>query len=349
MQCRFSTNNFSCKEIADNSGYCIFHKKNKNDLENKRFIELIKKNKINDFNGFIFDVDFYIFEVIDYFYDEIKFSNVVFNKKAIFDNFKFSKNVIFKDVEFLGEVSFNNCIFENECSFYNLNFNENYINEKIFYKTLFYGQNFIINKCLNLPRLDSIKFDDNTKIIMSDVNYYENQYLTGKINYRIAKNQADKIGDYDRRDFYYCKEREYSYFLTNKNDYLSNTDYRFEKIFNFLEKYIIGYRKKSFRVFIISIFIISMFAFFYCIAGVKTLNNELIYIDFKNIGTYSVLDIFKIYFEMWYFSLVTFSTLGYGDVIPYNSFGKILTITEVFTGIGMVAIWTSLIIKRMIK
>lgn len=47
--------------------------------------------------------------------------------------------------------------------------------------------------------------------------------------------------------------------------------------------------------------------------------------------------------------MVTFTTVGYGDMIVTTTIGKILVGLEVFFGITIGAAWTSVIIKRMIR
>ena len=47
--------------------------------------------------------------------------------------------------------------------------------------------------------------------------------------------------------------------------------------------------------------------------------------------------------------MVTFSTVGYGDIIVTSLLGKILVSIEVFLGVTIGATWASVIIKRMIR
>ena len=44
------------------------------------------------------------------------------------------------------------------------------------------------------------------------------------------------------------------------------------------------------------------------------------------------------FFESFYFSGVTLATLGYGDVVPTHWVSRLLALTEVFTGILIIAI-----------
>ena len=80
MKCKWSSkinNELICNHEADDSGYCIFHKKHKTKEENKEVIKLIKEKKISDFSGFIFEENFNINEVIDYVSDKDISINVI--------------------------------------------------------------------------------------------------------------------------------------------------------------------------------------------------------------------------------------------------------------------------------
>jgi voltage-gated potassium channel len=40
-------------------------------------------------------------------------------------------------------------------------------------------------------------------------------------------------------------------------------------------------------------------------------------------------------FDAFYFSVITLSTVGYGDFTPQTDFGKLFTIVYIFTGVGL--------------
>jgi voltage-gated potassium channel Kch len=47
-----------------------------------------------------------------------------------------------------------------------------------------------------------------------------------------------------------------------------------------------------------------------------------------------------------YFSVVTLATVGYGDFSPKTDIGKIFTIFYIITGIGILAAFANMIIRR---
>ncbi|WP_242824094.1 potassium channel family protein [[Clostridium] dakarense] len=221
--------------------------------------------------------------------------------------------------------------------------------KKIFEKVKFRGQNLTINKAKNLSRMDGIRFNGCTKFILKNIDYKKEFYLNGKINYKIARNQAHKIGDHERIGHYYYKERAYGSKTMKASDYPSYRHYMSEKFFDILSRYTIGYGERPWNIFIIAFFIISIFAFLYMFTGIESINSNVVAINISNLNQYSFFEIIKIYVDLWYFSMVTFSTVGYGDMIVSSVLGKILVSIEVFFGVTIGATWASVVIKRMIR
>ncbi|GAA3659493.1 potassium channel family protein [Asaccharospora irregularis] len=338
MDCKWKSNqNKKCSREADNSGYCIFHKRNKTKEENNLLIKTIITEKISDFSGFIIEEDFVAKNILNYEYKSLNFSEVEFLKSAIFDEYKFRADVFFNYTNFKETVSFRDSVFLENCNFYKTIFDEEYVNKKIFERLKFKGQNLIVNKVENLPRLDGAVFSQCSKVIIRDIVYLKKGYLAGKINYRIARIQAKKIGDYESIGYYYYKERTYGTKVMKKDDYPTYNEYLSARFFDILSKYTIGYGERPWNILIITIIIISVFAFFY------------MFTEINKIFSYNPKEIIKIYMDFWYFSMVTFATVGYGDIVVGTILGKILVSIEVFLGVTVAATWASVVIKRMIR
>lgn len=47
----------------------------------------------------------------------------------------------------------------------------------------------------------------------------------------------------------------------------------------------------------------------------------------------------------FYFSTITLSTVGYGDIVPHTNAGKLFTIFYVLVGIGIIATFANLLIR----
>ena len=58
---------------------------------------------------------------------------------------------------------------------------------------------------------------------------------------------------------------------------------------------------------------------------------------------------FKNILDTFWWSIVTFTTVGYGDMVVTSSIGKILVSLEVFFGVTIAAAWASVVIKRMTR
>ena len=351
MNCRWvskENRNVKCTRKADSSGYCLFHKENKSPRQIALFEAYIKKGEINDFTGFCFNENFNIEKIVNYKYDKLKFCEAKFKKEANFNDFIFVKSVDFTNVEFKSSVNFNNCIFLNNRIFNKTIFNEKYINEKVFEKANFNGQKLIVEKCAYFPRLDGVVFSPYTKFILKDINYSKKNCLCGKNNYKIARIQAKQTEDNENMSYYYYNERNYTSNFLKSSRYKGYSDYLTNEFFDFLSKYIIGYGEKPFRLLCISVFIISLFALIYMFTGLNTMDYGLVKINLsKNMYTFNEIIVY--YLEAWYFSMITFSTVGYGEIIALGIFGKIFVCLEVFLGITVHATWTSVLFSRLIQ
>ena len=55
------------------------------------------------------------------------------------------------------------------------------------------------------------------------------------------------------------------------------------------------------------------------------------------------------YLDALYFSAITMTTVGYGDLVPQTDFGKIFTIVYVFTSVGTVLYGLSLLASHFVE
>lgn len=351
MNCKWVSHgdrNLKCDRHADSSGYCIFHKENKTKREIALFEAYIKKGEITDFTGFCFENEFNIKKIVNFQYEKLKFCEAKFKNDVNFNDFIFKSSVDFTDTQFEATVDFKKSTFLGNCIFNKTIFNSKYVNEQVFQKCNFNGQKLIIERCVNLPRLDGVVFSPYTKFILKDVYYSKDNSICGRNNYKIARIQAKITEDDENIGYYYYNERNYaSNFLKNKK-YNGYKDYLVNDFFDFLSKYLIGYGEKPIKLLLISFSIISLFAFIYLFTGMKTMDYGLIKVNLLN-NTYSFYELITFYMESWYFSMITFSTVGYGDIIAFGLLGKMLVCIEVFLGITMHATWTSILLSRMIK
>lgn len=90
--------------------------------------------------------------------------------------------------------------------------------------------------------------------------------------------------------------------------------------------------EKPQRALLWILFIIMIFASLYKIFGLIEFNDQV-----KDVC----------FWQSLYFSVVTFTTLGYGDIVPIGYAGQILVVFEVFLGIVTIALFIPLIIKKL--
>ncbi len=336
-----------------------------------------EEENIYDFRGVIFQQDVNMANVkINNLNKKASFdfSYAVFNENVYFNDYKFYSDVLFINTKFKKNVYFENCIFMKNCIFDKSEFLSSK-SESVFYMCKFIGQKFIFKNISNGVKFDGIRFSSNTKFILQNIDYDKKRYIDARNAYRIAKNQSNIIGDYEESGKYYYKERMYNgkmifprindedknEFKLKKTSILKNLKHKkyhkciLPKIMDLLSKYIVGYGEKPQNVLFFSFILISIFAYLYMIAGLRFNINVDCTMNYHRTIKYSLLDISNLdfkefmsdYFQAWYFSIVTFTTVGYGDIIPINYHGKVLASIEMFLGVTVIATWTSTVVRKM--
>jgi hypothetical protein len=109
-----------------------------------------------------------------------------------------------------------------------------------------------------------------------------------------------------------------------------------------------GHGEKPWKIIRFSLIIVFLFAIFFSISGIATSpENIKISIDFSELifeketklffDFNLVSKILKNTWECLYFSTVTFTTLGYGDIRPVEPFSQLLAGMEAYIGLFMMA------------
>lgn len=312
----------------------------------------------------------------------VKFEYVIF-KNCIFKNVQF-ENCMFLGCEFL-ECEFLNTKFKtseffdfankNITYFFGSNF-ENTIFEKsnlrksIFQQSTMKNMQFILSnlkKCIcDNNKIESIYFSDcNLKsfsIIKSDVSKleFDDEFIT-KLN---ENTFFDKFISQDKTKEYYtnlCKTYKNiaSQFESNRILNISGeyhylykcseckTLEGFSKFKSKLFWIVCGYGERPTYALITSLEIILIFAIIYLFTGISIGGRLINY----RLSWFSVLEkkiILVDFLESLYFSLVTFTTVGYGDIIP-TGISIILSSIEMILGVTMVGIWTATLARKITR
>ena len=106
---------------------------------------------------------------------------------------------------------------------------------------------------------------------------------------------------------------------------------------------VIGYGEKPARIVLFSALFIFLCSLFYFMAGLND-SNRLIVFDREQ----SILANFNTWLECLYFSVVTFTTLGYGDLTPQGP-SRLCAALEAFTGSFSLALFVVVVVKKMTR
>lgn len=117
----------------------------------------------------------------------------------------------------------------------------------------------------------------------------------------------------------------------------------FDRHLSLLIDLISGYGEKPQRVILFSLGLIVLFSFVFMGFGI---------VDDHQIIAYSASESISSNFLAWldslYYSVVTFTTLGYGDVTPYG-FSRFFAALEAFTGSFTMALFVVVFVKKMAR
>lgn len=117
----------------------------------------------------------------------------------------------------------------------------------------------------------------------------------------------------------------------------------FNWIFSILVDKLCGYGEKPENTVIFSLFLILVSAILYFLFGVSH-GDEILQINFSE-GFLSNVNTF---FMTLYYSVVTFTTLGYGDITPYG-ITRLFAAIEAFIGSFTIALFVVVFVKRMTR
>jgi hypothetical protein len=334
-----------------------------------------------DFNGFIFpktDTFEYIF---NYIYNPSTDGTIIF-KECIFEGFisffgfNFLGKTTFEECKFNRGVIFTKSIFHHNVSFINSSLNTGYRIHGcgMFQDTKFIGRKVLFDKVDGLIEFDS-DFSEKTDFDLIRMSY-PTDYGTasfGEKAYRLAKIQKSRIGELDKAADYNYLEKCYKGYQILPEPYFWDKGQKgFKKIqiFNYLKndnaykkirpkiidlifKYSIGYGEKPNRALRMLSILVFVFALIYMFIGDIKVNSNLIN---YNLGFSEELlsieywnKVLRDFGNCLYFSIVTLTTVGYGDITSSSGIGKFFSGLEMFLGVTFVGAWTATLLRKLIK
>ncbi|MDH5433423.1 MAG: ion channel [Gammaproteobacteria bacterium] len=119
--------------------------------------------------------------------------------------------------------------------------------------------------------------------------------------------------------------------------------YSFKRWISKMVELFCGYGERPLRVIAFSMIVIFLFSIGYFFLGVN-FSGDIIAYD----GDKSLLSNAKNYLSCLYFSVVTFTTLGYGDITPVGG-SRVFSAIEAFTGSFTLALFVVVFVKKMTR
>jgi len=287
------------------------------------------------------------------------FGNVAF-QEAKFINSKFKGSKFFKDANFqsteFNEVNFSNVTFDGKMVFITENSPRIYLDEATFSNDVrikaglqncsFYGSNIERVDLTNCRWTFNNKKEIKILEHKNDIGYDKLVEI-----YRRLRQSCQRYGDhFNAGEFFYqemdCKRKQMK---------------GGQKIFwNLIFKEVCGYGERPIRVIRASAFSIIFFALFYFYNGIMYIENGIeISIDHQiNLNSlkifisefdHLVFPIIKDFFWCFYISIITFTTLGYGDVHPVGFLSRLFASIESLIGIFMTATLIFVFSRKMLR
>lgn len=119
--------------------------------------------------------------------------------------------------------------------------------------------------------------------------------------------------------------------------------YSMQRLYSKVVDLFCGYGEDPLRVVFFSLLLIVASSFFYYIFGLRFAGEYQVF-SLTNSVEQNVI----FFFECLYYSVVTFTTLGYGDFIPVG-FSRLVAALEAFTGSFTIALFVVVFVKKMTR
>jgi uncharacterized protein YjbI with pentapeptide repeats len=140
--------------------------------------------------------------------------------------------------------------------------------------------------------------------------------------------------------------REYSY-LHNKYLMMVKEDF-WDRFVLFLSWILFGFGERMGRFVFWSTGYIIIFSLIYMFTGITDSSGELIKYCIIGGQPVPLNEVANDFFQCMHFSVVTFSTVGYGNITPYG-WSLLVSAIQVISGVALIALFTSVIVKKFLK
>jgi len=306
------------EEVNAGSSYCFWHDKNADKTRSDVKERLEQKVKIDpNCEGYqLKNAD-----LLDVWLTETNFENANFSKAKLKKGHLFGISLKGAD------------LFKANCSFANMRFSD-------MRDANILGTNF------ENARLGNIKWGEDTLIkqeVEGNKLWIEGKKSEAREKYKEAeeiylnlKTHFDNVGDSKSVGVFFYREM-----IVQRKQYPIIS---YQRFFMKLADISCGYGEKVGNIFLFSIFVILANAILYSFFGVT--DGDVIY---RITAESSFMDIIRTYALMAYYSTVTFTTLGYGDLTPVSNFTRLFAGVEAFVGAFLVALFVITVYKNLMS
>jgi len=276
---------------------------------------------------------------------------------------------------------FDNCLIRGKfvlCSMENVIFSLTHISMTKFEKSKMQNDLFItcsvssteIQDC-NLSNLKTYKtdlleidFTDDKKSILNDNTFFDYKIHSKKpkVNMKVKTDAGWIVGDYngvlqgkaltllnvsrlyDNNNLYKLSGEYYYRAKTTEYKSLKGLN----KIISLIEKILCGYGERpSFTM--ITIFIsIFVFAGIYMFTGINAAGETIQY-TLVGGNKVRILHMANDFWKSIFFSITTFSTVGYGNYVPIGNWSMLFSGIQMIIGVSLCALWTGCLLRKIIR
>ncbi|MBA7568698.1 hypothetical protein ES708_10432 [subsurface metagenome] len=272
--------------------------------------------------------------------DNADFSGATIKRYAIFSGATFEEDAFFVKATFKGDADLELRYLAKSLIFYEVNVfpgkkcSINVNNEK---GNISFKRAYLENTNLDIELIKDVSIDfsgallRNTKIEKDQIKNHilqenEKKFTEAKEIFLLLRNNFHSIGRYEDESWAFKKEKD----MERKSYFHFKSLHKW--LWSCLLNGLFGYGEQPVKVIASAIIIILIFTFLFMSSGISD----------TSIGGFTS----KNFLDCVYFSIITFTTLGYGDFRPVEGCGRIFAGTEAFIGASMMALFVYTFARR---
>jgi hypothetical protein len=116
-------------------------------------------------------------------------------------------------------------------------------------------------------------------------------------------------------------------------------------------EFLMGYGERPLRCLLFSFALIVVFGILYFLTGTSTATGNTIGlpVSIMQADSYPLAKLLADLGDSIFFSVVTFTTVGYGNIVPVGAAGKILSAIEMLSGATLTGCWVALLLRKALE